>query len=236
MATCKPRGLDLTGTQIDSAAAGTLSIAAAVRHLREAGGALPSERELANRLNVKRHQLRKALDQLRQAGDLAPARARQAAASVHPRYSEELVRVTNPLEVVELRLIMEPNFARLASLRASAQEIAEINQWATTPKETKPELADLNFHLAIATAARNILARELFIMLRQIGVDARMRVARITPATCSKRIAGRDGEHRLIADGIAGRDPEAAEAAMRAHLLLVQRRIMERSNAGLAAA
>ena len=211
-------------------------IVAAVRQLQEQGNALPSERELAHRLNVKRHQLRKALGQLRQAGDLAPVRARRAAASVHPRYSEELVRVTNPLEVVELRLIMEPNFARLASLRASAQEIAKINQWATTPKDAKAEAADLNFHLAIASAARNLLARELFVTLRQIGVDARMRVARVTPSTCPKRIAERDGEHRLIADAIAGRDPEAAEAAMRTHLLLVQRRIMERANAGLAAA
>ena len=144
--------------------------------------------------------------------------------------------MTNPLEVIELRLVMEPSFARLASLRASALDIAQIAQWATTRPGCKPEEADLNFHLAVATAARNHLARELFVMLRQIGVDARMRVARVTPATCPKRIAERDGEHRRIAEAIAARDPEAAETGMRDHLLLVQRRIMERSNAGLAAA
>ncbi|RUU09134.1 FCD domain-containing protein, partial [Mesorhizobium sp. M7A.T.Ca.TU.009.01.3.2] len=54
--------------------------------------------------------------------------------------------------------------------------------------------------------------------------------------TCPKRIAHRDGEHRLIAEAISQRDPEAAEAAMRAHLLSVQRQIMERSNAGAFAA
>ena len=63
-----------------------------------------------------------------------------------------------------------------------------------------------------------------------------MKVARITTSTCPKRIAQRDQEHRNIADAIAARDPEAAEVAMREHLLLVQRRIIERSNAGLAAA
>lgn len=226
----------LTGAVTETGLNDVPGIAAAIRQMREKGEELPSERELAGLLNVKRHQLRKALEVLRKSGDLEPAMTRRPAAARQPRYSEDLVRVTNPLEVIELRLIMEPNFARLASLRASALDIAEITQWATTRPEDKPEKADLNFHLAIAAAARNDLARELFVMLRQIGVDARMRVARVTSATCPTRIAQRDQEHRNIAEAIAGRDPEAAEAAMRSHLLLVQRRIIERSNAGLAAA
>jgi DNA-binding FadR family transcriptional regulator len=220
-------------TQTDPAT--VLNIVAAIQQLQENGGELPSERALADRLKVKRHQLRKALDRMRQAGELKPARARRTT-TTQPRYSEELVRLTNPLEVIELRLMLEPSFARLASLRASALDIAQISQWATTSADAKPEEADLNFHLAIATAARNHLARELFVMLRRVGVDARMRVARGAPSTCPNRIAQRDGEHRRIAEAIAGRDPESAEEAMRTHLLLVQRRIMERSNSGLAAA
>ncbi|TIT42967.1 MAG: GntR family transcriptional regulator, partial [Mesorhizobium sp.] len=91
-------------------------IIAAVRRLQQGGGKLPSERDLAEHLNVKRHQLRKALEVLRQSGDLKPARARRAPTAL-PRYGEELVRVTNPIEVLELRLLMEPGLARLASLR-----------------------------------------------------------------------------------------------------------------------
>ena len=211
-------------------------IISALRQLQTAGKVLPSERDLASQLNVKRHQLRRALNELRKTGGIAPARARRGEPSRHPRYSDELVRVTNPLEVIELRLMLEPGFARFASLRASTLDIGVISQWASTPANAKPETVDINFHLAVAAASRNQLAKELFIMLRKIGVDARLRVVGIAPATCSKRIAERDAEHRRIADAIAVRDPEAAEAAMRAHLLLVQRRIMERSNAGLAAA
>ena len=218
------------------AASGLNDIVAAVRRLQEAGNGLPSERDLASQLNVKRHQLRRALSELREAGDIAPARTRRGGPSAHPRYSEALVRVTNPLEVIELRLMLEPGFARFASLRASTLDIGVISQWASTPANAKPETVDINFHLAVAAASRNQLAKELFIMLRKIGVDARLRVVGIAPASCTKRIAERDAEHRRIADAIAMRDPEAAEAAMRAHLLLVQRRIMERSNAGLAAA
>lgn len=228
--------LTLNDIAIQPSPTSVATIIAAIQQLRKNDGELPSERELAGQLNVKRHQLRKALDQMRQAGDLKPARARRVSSTSQPRYSEELARMTNPLEVIELRLVMEPSFARLASLRASALDIASMAQWATTRPGCKPEEAGLNFHLAVASAARNHLARELFVMLRQVGVDARMRVARVAPATCPKRIAERDGEHRRIAEAIAARDPEAAEMAMRDHLLLVQRRIVERSNAGLAAA
>lgn len=210
-------------------------IVAAVRQLHEDQGKLPSERDLADQLNVKRHQLRKALGMLRRSGDLKPVRARRASTTL-PRYGEELVSMTNPVEVLELRLIMEPGLARLASLRASAFEIARITEAASTPENAPSGEVDLAFHLAIVTAARNHLAGEFYKMLRQVGVDARMTIARAASPTCPKRIAHRDGEHRLIAEAISQRDPEAAEAAMRAHLLSVQKQIIERSNAGAFAA
>ena len=210
-------------------------IIAAVRELQQGGGKLPSERDLAEHLSVKRHQLRKALEVLRHSGDLKPARARRAPTAL-PRYGEELVRVTNPIEVLELRLLMEPGLARLASLRASSFETARIIDAATTPENASSGEVDFAFHLAIVAAARNHLAAEFYKMLRQVGVDARMKIARTAAPTCPKRIAQRDGEHRLIAEAISQRDPEAAEAAMRAHLLSVQRQITERSNAGAFAA
>jgi GntR family transcriptional regulator, transcriptional repressor for pyruvate dehydrogenase complex len=210
-------------------------IVAAIRELKQRDGDLPSERDLADRLNVKRHQLRKALELLRRLGDLQPVRSGRAPAA-SPRYGEELVRVTNPLEVVELRLLIEPGLARLASLRASALETARIIDAATTPENASSGKADFTFHLAIAAAARNHLAAEIYKLLRQVGIDARMKVARTAAPTCPKRIAQRDGEHRLIAEAILQRDPEAAEAAMRTHLFSVQRQITERSNAGAVAA
>lgn len=210
-------------------------IIAAIRQIQEESGKLPSERDLADLLNVKRHQLRKALDAMRRAGDLQPIRARRAPTAM-PKYGEELVRVTNPIEVMELRLIMEPGLARLASLRASAFEIARIMEAATTPENASSGQIDLTFHLAIVGAARNHLASEFYKMLRQVGVDARMKIARTAEPTCPKRIAQRDAEHRLIAEAISQRDPEAAETAMRAHLLSVQKQITERSNAGAFAA
>ena len=95
---------------------------------------------------------------------------------------------------------------------------------------------DFAFHLAVVGAARNHLAGELYRMLRQLGVDARVRIAGTGAPTCPKRIAQRDAEHRAVAEAIARRDPQAAEAAMRAHLLAVQKQVNERTNAATFAA
>lgn len=210
-------------------------IVTAVRDIQRPGAKLPSERDLAEQLNVKRHQLRKALDVMRRSGDIKTVRTRRAP-TAQPRYSEELVRLTNPLEVIELRLMMEPGLARLASLRASPLEIARIVDAATTPENAAYGEADFVFHLSVASAARNHLAGEFYRMLRQVGVDARVRISDMSAPTCPKRIARRDAEHRAIADAISRREPDAAERAMRTHLQSVLQQINERSNAGAFAA
>lgn len=210
-------------------------IVEAVRAVVAGGDGIPSERALAEQLNVKRHRLRQALEVLRTGGEIGKAKAgRRAAAPASPR-GEDLVRGTNPVEVIELRLMIEPTLARLAALRASPAEISRIVQASTTPAGASYGGADLAFHKAVATGARNGLAIEFYHLLRQVGTDARVRLAgEVT--TCPNRLARRDGEHRTIAEAIAGRDAEAAEAAMRAHLAAVQRVIIERLNPGLTAA
>jgi len=210
-------------------------IVEAVRAVVAGGIGIPSERALADQLNVKRHRLRQALEVLRLGGEIGKAKAgRRAARPASPR-GEDLVRGTNPVEVIELRLMIEPTLARLAALRASPAEISRIVQASTTPSGASYGGADLAFHKAVAAGARNGLAVEFYQLLRQVGTDARVRLAGET-STCPNRLARRDGEHRTIAEAIAGRDAEAAEAAMRAHLAAVQRVIIERLNPGLTAA
>jgi GntR family transcriptional regulator, transcriptional repressor for pyruvate dehydrogenase complex len=204
-------------------------IIASIRRIQQDNGRLPSERQLADDLNVKRHQLRKALQSLREAGELQPRRAPRAIETL-PGYGEELVQLTNPLEVLELRLIMEPGFARLASLRASSVDIERILEAATTPTGSPAGQADLAFHFAVLRAARNHLAEELYKTMRQVGFDSRMKIARAPSPTCPNRIAIRDAEHMRVAQAISQRDPEAAEAAMREHLHAVQDQLNQRSS------
>jgi DNA-binding FadR family transcriptional regulator len=201
----------------------------ALRGRLAAGQTLPAERLLAEELSVKRHRVRAALGALRAAGELAPA---QPGRRPQQPQAVDLARSTNPVEVVELRLVLEPALARLAALRASPAEVARIERAATTPSLAVAPATDLAFHLAVAAGARNGLASELYAQLRRIGRDARLSVAGMGQP-CLSRVQQRDAEHRAVADAIAARDPGAAEAAMRAHLLAVQRQVMERLSPGL---
>lgn len=188
---------------------------------------LPSERALASKLNVKRHQLRRALHVLRTSGEIPPAEAKRKGHGL--RNGESLVRETNPLEVIEMRIAIEPFLARLAALRASPMEMARIERAATTPSSTDSGAADLKFHKTIAASAGNNLAASLYSLLRQVGSDARVRACNTRPA-CPKRIQQRDSEHRAIAHAILARDGDAAEQAMRLHLAAVQQRVIEQLN------
>jgi DNA-binding FadR family transcriptional regulator len=180
---------------------------------------LPSERALAEQLNVKRHQLRRALEVLREGGEMTPSDSRRKPFSL--RGGEALIRSTNPVEVIEMRLVIEPALARLAALRATPFAIAAIERAATTPSGEESGAADLVFHKLIATSAGNSLASDFYNLLRQVGTDARLRIENRQPQ-CPNRTKQRDSEHRAIASAIASRDPAGAEDTMRAHLVAVQ--------------
>ncbi len=209
-------------------------IVAAIREI-VAAGPVPSERALADQLQVKRHRLRLALEILRGRGEIGPARVGRRRNAGNARVDDDLARGTNPIEVIEMRIAIEPGLARLAALRASPFEISRIERTATTPPGADYGAADLAFHMAVATGARNGLGVELYRLLRRIGTDARVRLDGNAPM-CSSRLQQRDTEHRLIAGAIAARDLDGAEQAMRAHLIAVQRRIIERMTPGLTAA
>jgi DNA-binding FadR family transcriptional regulator len=188
---------------------------------------LGSERAVAEILNVKRHQLRRALQALRASGELAPAKAKRRPLVGHN--GENLVRATNPMEVIEVRIAIEPFLARLAALRASPFEMAAIEQAATTAAGVDSGAADLKFHKRIAASSGNKLAASLYDLLRRVARDARLQLNGSQP-TCRKRVEQRDAEHRAIAQAVVARDPDSAERAMRVHLAAVQRIIMERLN------
>jgi GntR family transcriptional repressor for pyruvate dehydrogenase complex len=205
-------------------------VATLARRLRErlaSGETLPAERALAGQYAVKRHRVRQALALLREQGDLDSAR--RGAAD-----GEALIRSTNPLEVIEVRLALEPALARLAAVRATPLEIARIMRAATTPSDMQRSTADLVFHKLVAAASGNGLAADLYSLLRKVGGDARVRVQSSAPP-CPNRLAQRDQEHHGVAEAIAARDPEGAEAAMRAHLNAVHRIILNRLMAADAA-
>lgn len=212
------------------------TLLAALRGILGEEGRLKGERDLSERLGVKRHTLRKALQLLREKGEIDMARAGRPRSSSTPQRrapSTRMVLGTNPLEVWELRMVLEPGLARLAALRASPAEIERIIAVATTPAGMAASQADHEFHRTIAASTRNALAHDMFLILDKVRTDSRLRFAPSDEATTAERLAQRDAEHRQIAAAIAARDPDLAEQAMRDHLAVIHRKIVARLSMGL---
>lgn len=201
------------------------SLQAAILVRLAQGDVLPPERTLAAALGVNRNRLRLALKALRDAGHLTepPPRLRATSAKGVERWTQ----LTNPVEVVELRMVLEPGLARLAAVRASPLDLARLRRAATPEVSLQPGAADLAFHHAVAASSGNALASELYVLLRRVGRDARLQLGRNEPP-CPVRRQQRDAEHRAVLDAIAARDSDGAERAMREHLASVQRLVLAR--------
>jgi len=193
----------------------------------DAAKPLPSERSLVEELGVPRSRLRRVLADLRSTGVLPAANMGRRAANPHLPQVDGLARVATTTDVIELRMILEPQFARLAAIRASALEIGRIVRFSQSPPDGSYGAADLAFHREVARSARNPLAHELYDLLRHVGSDSRVRMPQFRPP-CPKRRIARDAEHAEIARAIADRDPDRAESAMRIHLSAVQHLIHAR--------
>ena len=216
------------------------------------GGRIPPERTLANEMGVGRRSLRRALEILEQEGQItrhqgrgtfvqgkdaaapapALARARDSELSLVSAVAaipfDRILEFTNPLEVIEVRLAVEPVIARLAALRASQADIRRLQGLVGETRDAADPLvyerADERFHRAVAEAARNALFLSLFDTLSASRRDATWRRLGEN-AHCFKRQSVHSASHQEIYEAIAARNSERAFDCMYRHLSDVQRHV-----------
>jgi DNA-binding FadR family transcriptional regulator len=219
------------------------------------GGRIPPERELASDLGVGRRSLRRALDVLEQEGRIRRQQGRgtfiepaMGARSAHQRppapglphtpaelsaaITQQILDYTNPLEVIEVRMAIEPVLARLAAMRASQAEIQRLEKLAARTREAADpetyERADALFHRTIAEATRNSMFLAFFDTTRASQRDAAWR--RLGEhGHCYKRQAVYAQFHESIAAAIAARDGREACSLMQRHLADVQQYLHEQA-------
>jgi GntR family transcriptional repressor for pyruvate dehydrogenase complex len=224
---------------IDSERRGTTSEEVVLR-LREMihrgelkhGDRLPPERDLAKLLGVSRPTLRAGIRSLAAVGVL---QSKQGAgtfvveADASPSLDSNSLRMMASLhgftnaEMFEARLSLEMAIAALAAERATgdhlaamAEELAEMFAALDEPEEYL--VHDMRFHQTIAAASGNRILTALMNMVAQILFDFRSKT--VHRAHDLKESAEM---HRLIYRAIRERNPEAARATMRDHLLLAQK-------------
>jgi DNA-binding FadR family transcriptional regulator len=197
------------------------------------GDRLPAERRLGPELGLRRSELRKALEALVRDGVLWRHVGKGTFLAINPDQPAgdnlaALARRVSPADAMRARAAFEPGLAREAALHATAAAIGQIRVITDRSRRAASwreyEALDNDFHRSIAAASASITLVALF---DQLNLLRRMiawgRITRTGPAPPPGHPSF--AEHDAIVDAIEGRDPEAAQAAMRLHLKSVAERL-----------
>jgi len=192
------------------------------------GALLPTEAELSTQLGISRPSLREGLRALAQKG-LVEGRTRRGT-TVNERsqwnvLDENVLRwmsVAPPdpaffMDLLDVRMIVEPNAARLAAARASPAQIAAIEAAYKGMERSSPHdmeaccKHDLALHELIITATGNAMLIQFAAAIR----TALLACVRIASVGRERSHEHSLGEHRAVVVAIRRRDPAEAERAMR---------------------
>ncbi|OYN82159.1 GntR family transcriptional regulator [Mycolicibacterium sphagni] len=186
------------------------------------GDSLPPERELATRLGVSRDTVREAIKSLADAGYLVSRRGRYGGtflAESLPRPTEGVVRFgrADIDDALRLREILEVGAARMAATRTlTAAERdglwSRLSDVRCACLEDYRRL-DSRLHLAVAEAAGSP-------SLVPLVAENRMRLNALLDQIplLRRNITHSNEQHEAIVIAILAGDPDAAAAAMQAHI------------------
>lgn len=171
------------------------------------------QEQLATELSVSRTPLREALRVLRSEGFVAESDGNGTLHVVS-------LSLEHTRDVYEVRAVVDGLAARLASLRASEEDLREMEQRVSAIEEAcRPfdlqRFVDVHaeFHLAVLRAARTMTQLG---METVVQMSSRMLYPRLNKN--HERMTASAGEHREILEAIAAREPEEAERRARLHI------------------
>ncbi|WP_212774334.1 FadR/GntR family transcriptional regulator [Polycladomyces abyssicola] len=190
------------------------------------GDRLPSERELAERLGAGRSSVREVLRALELLGLITTRRGEGRFLNRHDaHYLVDILAFyilrdeRSQEDLLEMRLLLEMDAARLAAERVTAEEIAQMSDILEKMKEKirqnqLPVAEDFAFHRQIISAAKNRLLSRVWYPILHFSQCVRLN-ASSWPGRPLQALA----EHREVLAAIASHDPERAAEAMKHHLV-----------------
>jgi DNA-binding FadR family transcriptional regulator len=191
------------------------------------GDRLPGELALSKKFNVSRTTIREAMLALEIAGALE-IRGGSGAYVRQPSHNRGLLMDAGPgpFELLRARILVESEIAADAALQASHEDIARIeaclSQMRSLVKAHKnAQLADRQFHLSIAEAAKNTVLTN-FVDALWSGIFSPMFHNLSQRAGLHHHQQMTLDDHEAIFNAIKTRDSQNARAAMRSHLRHVQ--------------
>jgi DNA-binding GntR family transcriptional regulator len=135
--------------------------------------------------------------------------------------------VDEVMEIIDVRLVTECYCARLAADRANdselqhLQRIVDASEKATNQRDVeKMMLFDREFHDTLARAARNTVLADVLRSLHERSL--RFWFISLRDPDHHRNVLA---QHRAIVAALQSRQPDAAENAMREHILAFQRNV-----------
>ncbi|MGL3608184.1 FadR/GntR family transcriptional regulator [Rhizobium sp. G187] len=201
-------------------------------------GKLPTERTLSEKLGLSRRAIRRALEVLEAEGAIWRKQGSGTYAGQKPdEWSgqlETIVAGTNFMEIMEVRLRIEPQLAQLAALRAKGSDIDRMRDLAQkiagSEDADAKELWDGALHRQIAQSAGNQLFLSIFDVINRVRQDDAWQAIRERARNSANTMNVSNAQHATIIDAIASRDPAKAGEAMRQHLLMLQERLIRQTS------
>ena len=194
---------------------------------------LPPERRLSAELGMSRAVLRKALSVLEAENLIWRHVGRGTFVGARPKAEKKdpfmIADFTNPAEIMEVRLVIEPKNAAIAALRATPDDIDRMkNALAKSAAATDSvsfEKWDGALHEAIATSTGNSLLISFFKTLnslRENKIWGSLKEASLNREAKQTYYA----QHQKLVWAIMDRKALEAEQAMRSHLEDVQKNLL----------
>ncbi len=186
------------------------------------GKRLPSERELAAKLNVSRPTIREAMIALELSGIVQI----KTGSGIYVTDRKPLLVIEDkgigPFEILELRSILEVEGAGMAALHITPEQIQalriailEMEEEEKQPDAT--EKADWKFHSIIASASQNSAISSVVDWLWQLRSQSDLSSA-FAERLREDGIHPRIQDHTDIVNALESGEPEKAKSAMKRHI------------------
>jgi len=191
------------------------------------GERLPSERTLAERFDVSRTAIREAIIALEIRG-VVEVRGGSGIYVCGVKPSEFLKdSAPGPFELLGARLLIEPEIAAAAAIRAKDSDLDALSSVIAELKRTMRdkranEVADQKFHKLIAASTGNdVLVQIIHILWDRVRGSMWAKLEEHFHTVELRNAAMRD--HAAVFAALVARDPVEARRAMRAHIERVMR-------------
>lgn len=212
-----------------------------LKGILQPGKRLPSERELASRLDVSRPSLRDAIGQLQEAGLLIakPGAGIFVADVLGSAFSPALLALFSrhedaAMDYLSFRRDMEGLAAERAARLGSDTDLAVISAVFEKMEQTNgPEdeaNLDAQFHMAIIEASHNVVMLHMMRSMYELLRGGVFYNRQVMFKQQTKRAVLLD-QHRAIHDALIARNAEGARLAVEAHMNYVERALLDQHRA-----